>query len=693
MVHAKVRQLMQWRAPRWIQGAVLAASLLAVQPNPLAAAPATQGAHDEGEIAPGAPAAWDTVDDSPAQTPSGMQPSAAAAPSDCLGATARNIRYTSDGVIHLEGCGQTFTLSQIAADPDAGPDRLQLVDAANKIWLLKIKLKVEEGATLKVIGGASGDANWLRLRSDAADAVWLRAENGNILFQSTKVTSWDTTSNAVDTDAGVAANGSGGRAYIATRSVLTKGRATAAPTACSTAGGSQEPYEGRMDVVNSQISYLGYNAAESYGIIWKVYYKPDATDPSDQPPPGRQLYAMVDVFGNATGSTFDHNYFGSYIYGGYCMNWNNNTFANNIQYGLDPHDDSDFLTITGNVFHDNGNHGVICSVECNDLVISNNTSYRNEHGIMVHRNSNGARVENNTVYDNRGAGIAIFDSHDAIIRNNTVTNNGESAVRLSVGSSRNLVESNTLTGLSSAGTGSGYVIYTYKGSDPPTAGDGMPKQNTFRNNTLTGYKTPLLKIGDAPNNVFEANTIAGPSKTFAFTNATGNIIRNSPIGTTFPVTLDATSSVTLQDTRNNVWLLAPNGLSTIATTSQSSLNLTFANTGGSITVTTLDLTVRPASGSLWVLPATWQANSKSWNESGSAGGAVAHSVGGLQSGSCYTVTANDKTLTQVQATSAGRIAFDYAGGYANPVTFGVGKASACSAPAPSYRIVLPLIRR
>ncbi len=63
------------------------------------------------------------------------------------------------------------------------------------------------------------------------------------------------------------------------------------------------------------------------------------------------------------------------------------------------------------------------------------------------RNSNDARIEGNISRDNRGAGIAIFDSHDAIVRDNTVTNNGEAAIRLSVGSSRNLIENNSLTGL------------------------------------------------------------------------------------------------------------------------------------------------------------------------------------------------------------------------------------------------------
>jgi parallel beta-helix repeat protein len=576
-----------------------------------------------------------------------------------------------------------------------GADKLELVDPANKIWFLKVKLKVEEGATLNVVGGASGDANWLRLRSDSASGIWLRAENGNLLFQNTKVTSWDPAQNGPDTDVTVAPDGSGGRSYIAARSVLTKGRPTAPPTACSVNGGSQEPYEGRMSVVSSEISYLGYNAAESYGIVWKVYYKVNPADPTDAPPPGRLLYALVDIFGDVTGSSLHDNYFGSYTFGAYCMNWTGNTFANNIQYGLDPHDDSDYITISGNTFRNNGNHGVICSVECDHLVIRNNQSYGNEHGIMIHRNSNGALVEGNTSRDNRGAGIAIFDSHDAVVRNNTVANNGESAVRLSVGSSRNLIENNTLTGLSAGGTGPGYVIYTFKGSDLPTSGDGLPKQNTFRNNRLTGYKSPLLKIGDATGNLFEGNTIAGPVNNIAFSNATGNIIHNSELGKTFQITLDASSTTTLEDTRNAVWMFSRTGLGTLIAPSGSRLDLSYAKAGPSVAVTTLDLVVRPPNGSLTVQPTAWDGSTQAWNETSSTtSGTVVHTVGGLVAGACYSVAANGKPLGIFTAGSSRHISFGYSGGYNGMVGYAVARSAQCDAAfAPTSTLLLPIVRR
>jgi parallel beta-helix repeat protein len=311
---------------------------------------------------------------------------------------------------------------------------------------------------------------------------------------------------------------------------------------------------------------------------------------------------------------------------------------------------------------------------------------------MIHRNANGARIEGNDVHDNREEGIAIFDSHDALVRNNVVSNNAEAAVRLSVGSSRNLIERNQLTGLAASGAGPGYVIYTFKGSDPPTSGDGLPKNNIFRDNQLAGFKSPLLKIGETTGNLFERNTIGGASNTFAFSSAPANTIRDSEVGKAIRVTLDASSTVTLEDSRNYVWLLSSSGLSTTAGAGGSTVNLTFANTGGSVSATTLALAVRPPHGSIAVQPTNWQTSSRSWSElSNTVSDAVPHTVGGLQAGDCYEVRANNQALGRFKADSAGRIAFAYAG-YQGTIVFVLARSPGCAA-APQQRILLPLIRR
>lgn len=154
-----------WRIHSRFVCAMLACLLVALTHGSahatLQAAPQTDGA--DTEIAPGPHAAWDTPSDEASAPPaSTTRASGTTAASDCLGSPTRGIRYTSDGVIHLEGCNQTFTLTEVAAAPVVGPTRLALVDAANKIWQLNVKLKVEEGATLRVVGGTNGDASTLR---------------------------------------------------------------------------------------------------------------------------------------------------------------------------------------------------------------------------------------------------------------------------------------------------------------------------------------------------------------------------------------------------------------------------------------------------------------------------------------------------------------------------------------------------
>src|SRR5690349_464599 len=59
------------------------------------------------------------------------------------------------------------------------------------------------------------------------------------------------------------------------------------------------------------------------------------------------------------------------------MLFDHNVYTHNKSYGLDPHDDSDYLTITNNTFAENGNHGLICSQRCDHLTIRGNTSRHN----------------------------------------------------------------------------------------------------------------------------------------------------------------------------------------------------------------------------------------------------------------------------------------------------------------------------
>jgi hypothetical protein len=122
------------------------------------------------------------------------------------------------------------------------------------------------------------------------------------------------------------------------------------------------------------------------------------------------------------------------------------------------------------------------------------------------------------------------------------------------------------------------------------------------------------------------------------------------------------------------------------------LGLTHANTGGSVSATTLDLAVRPAQGTIAVQPIVWERASKSWNESSSATvGPVVHIVGDLQPGICYGASANGTVIRRLIANPSGRISFVHSGNSPS-ISFAVAPTSGCSAAAPMYQLFLPLVR-
>ena len=407
-----------------------------------------------------------------------------------------HIRYSSgSNIIYVEG-GATATLSDIKfITPDAP---LELLDAAAKIWKLDADIRVVEGSTLLLHGSdAGGDVDELRLRSDnTADGyVEIRADYGVIDIDSTVITSWDAAAGGPDTEYETF-----GRAFVRARSRLDDDDAT--------------PLESRMNIHNSEISYLGFAGAESYGLSWKVNGDPGRFN---------ELFDQVDVFGDITDSFIHHNYFGLYMFGAFGMNVLRNEVAHNAVYGIDPHDDSDSLLIEGNNSHHNGLHGIICSKRCDGLTIRGNTSSDNNgNGIMLHREGDGNLVEGNTLLRNADSGISLFDSNQNTVRNNTASFN-KHGIRLSMGASSNLIESNDFSRNDERG------IYLFQGTDPPRLGeDARPSWNLFRDNLVQENGTVGLRVVDADANLFEGNTFSGNGSTdFEFEFSLDNVFRGN----------------------------------------------------------------------------------------------------------------------------------------------------------------------
>ena len=597
------------------------------------------------------------------------------------------------------GSGRSFTLSTIKALLPNAP--LTLVDSANAIWKLDANIVLQNGSTL-VLHGTSlgGDVNQLRMKSDNVSGgnaiVFISADYGNIDIDSTKVTSWDSAINGPDTEYATYK-----RAYIRARSALASDGVT--------------PRESRMDVLNSNIGYLGYYGAEAYGLSWKVVGSPGTNF---------NLYDKVGVFGNIENNHIHHNFFGVYTFGfqgGYgdysslgidSGRWADNEVDHNVVYGIDPHDDSDGMLIFSNNVHDNGTdpndshsgstynpdgassgigdeligHGIILSQRCDGVIIAANLSWNNEgHGIMLHRASDNNQVTGNTLESNTRDGIVVFDSYHNEITYNVARNNENDGLRLSVGSAYNIAMFNQLYGNQKRG------VDMFPGSDTPlTGGNGYPHDNTiqdnaiynngergirvqqgdrnlFVHNSIYGNLNPELLFAQAVDNVFRDNTFLAPngvsdanvflSMTGKSTSKSNTFVSGQP---SLQVSLDQYSTATFTDVAGRVFQI---GSSTYPPTTifptGSKLVFTSAMLGNKALITTIDLAVSLSSSSSTVQPVIWNAVTKQFNVSvASTPLNLGFRIGGLTSGTSYKVSRNGAVFTTITADVNGFITFN-----------------------------------
>jgi poly(beta-D-mannuronate) C5 epimerase len=439
------------------------------------------------------------------------------------------VRYaTTSDTIYLTP-GTVDTLTEIKAACPSAP----LTQVTPKVWQLDADLVLQNGATLNL--AAAGDVTELRLQSlpsGLQNAVAaLTAQYGTINMTGVKVTSWNGT--GPDTDPAVPSGGVRGRAYVKAVSLME----------------GSTPRASTMNIVDSDLGFLGFNGAEAYGVAYK------ARGCGIEAP---NICAVLDVLGKQTGSKFHDNFFGTYTWGAKDMLFDKNTYTKNKSYGLDPHDDSDYLTITNNTFSDNGNHGLICSQRCDHLVIRGNKSLNNGqtpyvgpgdddpsdnqvHGIMLHRGVTDTVVENNEVRgQTTGGGIVVFDSIGNTIANNTVAGN-RFGLRFSVGTRDLQVTGNTVTGSTAN------AVNTYKGSDAATytGTSGRPTNITFKDNTFTGAGAELFKLQDSDKFTFTGGsaTPGAPARGPKIERGQGHVYGpgvTTPSGTT--VTLTGTSA-------------------------------------------------------------------------------------------------------------------------------------------------------
>ncbi|MBI2832139.1 MAG: right-handed parallel beta-helix repeat-containing protein [Chloroflexi bacterium] len=364
--------------------------------------------------------------------------------------------------IEVRNPGAVVTLTDIAG---ALRDNRLLERAAPFEWQLKVHLRTFEQVRLELHGQtAGGDVNWLKLRSEPSTFATIESSNGQISIRNTRITSWNPGTNSFDNDF---LDGSG-RSFIAAKNRRS------------------EYTDNRMDVIDSEIAYLGFFEETAYGISWKVISEPREGDTGIL---GR------GITGTVTGSKFHHNYFGMYVWGTGDLQVRKNEFYNNYSYGFDAHTGTRGTILEDNFSHDNGTHGIIFAERCTSNVIRRNKSTNNGgHGIMLHELSDNNTIEDNEVSGNDD-GIALFESSNSTIARNIIRDNttGIRVYGRANNSSGNLFEDNEVSGSSS------YGVFMY---DAAT-------RNTFLNNRITANGDSGVYLKSVADNMFTKNEISG----------------------------------------------------------------------------------------------------------------------------------------------------------------------------------------
>jgi len=394
-------------------------------------------------------------------------------------------------------------------------DETILNETQPKRWFLNANLYINDTKTTFLITNA--DCDWLKINS-TAESIFHIVIKGTLIINNTRITSWNTTS---DAEAALRPPYTMARAYIKVE-----------------LGGG-----GRTHILNSNLSYLGYYAQQSYGIS---YYSGNGS--------------IID------NNILSYNYMGFYSDGVSNITIKNNRVFNNYAYGLDPHTGSRGFKVQNNTIYQNGNHGLIFSEWCENNTLANNTIYNNNgHGIMLHKLSNHNTIRGNIVSNNAEAGISIFNSSLNLVENNSIYNN-KYGIRLNYGSQENTIKNNVVENSSL------YGIYVYE----------ICERNIFVKNTVFGSTTNGIYVDKSHSNLFVQNNVKGSyGHGIQLLNCTNNTFTNNivvdnalsdyyskgkssnlVINTVFKSTVfkfyDKESNITVMNTDNSIVKSIPN---------------------------------------------------------------------------------------------------------------------------------------
>jgi poly(beta-D-mannuronate) C5 epimerase len=191
----------------------------------------------------------------------------------------------------------------------------------------------------------------------------------------------------------------------------------------------------RTYLVGSSFHDLGYAAPTSYGLSLSSEPERDNEAPMSDWPTGIII-----------GNDFRGLLYGFYSYEARDVVLLNNSYVDNVMYGIDPHDRSTRLIISNNtVTGTRERHGIIGSRGISgSFIVDNITHHNNGSGIMLDRHCRQNVIRGNLCYEN-GQGIAIYESKENVIENNLIALNKKSGIRIR-NSSLITVVGNTIVG-------------------------------------------------------------------------------------------------------------------------------------------------------------------------------------------------------------------------------------------------------
>jgi mannuronan 5-epimerase len=331
------------------------------------------------------------------------------------------------------------------------------------VWFLNANLVITKGATFHI---DSTDTKWLKISSKVTHGVgvtkiaaaYIIDVFGSLKIDSVMITSWDPTTNYYATTNGSRTETDQFILGSPRPSIVVDNNAT-----------------GTTDITNSEIAYLGYEQGKHKGGSGLSYYY------------------------GGDGSVIRNNiirevYFGLYTFGVGHMIVENNIIRDSGHYGLDPHTGTHDMIIRNNtVYNNKGGSGIICSLNCYNILIENNKVHDNAgDGIDFSRNMYNSIARNNIVY-NEPIGVTVSQSHNNQIYNNTISKSGDGIIVKS-GSSNNKILGNTMTN----STKSAILV------------NNVSSGNTISSNKIVSSTPQGLKIEQDPtskNNLFSDNQL------------------------------------------------------------------------------------------------------------------------------------------------------------------------------------------